>query len=272
MHTVGMHAAPRSDRPAWVLLIEDDPVGRAIISTLLASLDCPVYAAAGGAEALELLTADAGHPEPFSPGVILMDAQMPGLSGCALIAALRARTSAHISVVSASQPEPEILAAADSFLRKPFDAAALAGLLEGRLAAPARSLLDSADPAIDASVLAQFRALMPAPAVREIYEQVAADLDHRIGLLAAAFVQRDQAEVHRIGHAIKGGCGMAGAVEAARLGAILEEGGDYQVDDSGRFLRDLRAASRRIRNMLNAEMFALSAGAPVAPQDQGGER
>ena len=41
--------------------------------------------------------------------------------------------------------------------------------------------------------------------------------------LEAAIAKGDDAEVRRIGHAIKGGCGMAGAIQAARLGALFEE-------------------------------------------------
>ena len=45
---------------------------------------------------------------------------MPGLSGTQLIAELRARSSARIYVVSGSNPPPEVAAAADGFLLKPF--------------------------------------------------------------------------------------------------------------------------------------------------------
>ena len=48
------------------------------------------------------------------------------------------------------------------------------------------------------------------------------DLIKRIDALGSAIAKGDTAEVRRIGHAIKGGCGMAGAVQAAHLGALLE--------------------------------------------------
>ena len=41
--------------------------------------------------------------------------------------------------------------------------------------------------------------------------------------LEAAIAKGDDNEVRRIGHAIKGGCGMAGAIQAARIGALFEE-------------------------------------------------
>jgi hypothetical protein len=53
---------------------------------------------------------------------------------------------------------------------------------------------------------------------------------------------------------------MAGALQAARLGALFESGyprsGDNQLDNSRALLRDLRAATRRLQNMLDAEMPA----------------
>jgi HPt (histidine-containing phosphotransfer) domain-containing protein len=113
---------------------------------------------------------------------------------------------------------------------------------------------------ISPEILVQFRKLMPETAVREVYQAVVTDLGRRIDALAAAIANGDGAEVRRIGHAIKGGCGMAGAIQAARLGALFESGnprsGDNQLDNSRALLRDLRAATRRLQNMLDAEMPA----------------
>jgi hypothetical protein len=53
---------------------------------------------------------------------------------------------------------------------------------------------------------------------------------------------------------------MAGVLQAARLGALLEAGsrqpGDNQLDNSAALLSDLRAATHRLQNMLDAEMPA----------------
>ena len=76
---------------------------------------------------------------------------------------------------------------------------------------------------------------MPEPAVRKVYESVSLISARASRALASAIAKGDGAEVRRIGHAIKGGCGMAGALEAARLGAMLEAGanqiGDNHVDN-----------------------------------------
>jgi CheY-like chemotaxis protein len=205
-----------------------------------------------------------------------MDSQMPGLSGTELIDELRARSQARVYVVSGSNPLPELTAVADGFLLKPFSVEAFRKLLEGGKPADAAPLVNSNDPVpnepvINAETLAQFRKLMPEPAVRQVYQAVVTDLGLRIEALAAAMARGDSAEVGRIGHAIKGGCGMAGALQASRLGALLESGdyqsGDNQLDNNAALLRDLRAAARRIQNMLDAEMPARPAASRNARSD-----
>jgi CheY-like chemotaxis protein len=243
-----------------VLLIDDDLVSREVAATVLTMIGYTVHTAEDGDAALALLTSADGGPAPIKPDAILMDAQMPGLGGVELIAELRARTQACIYVVSGSNPPPEVTAAADGFLLKPFGVEALGKLLECGPPQSAPTLLDSNDPVVSAEILAQFRKLMPEPAVRKVYEAVVVDLGRRIDALSSAMAKGDSAEVRRIGHAIKGGCGMAGALEAARLGALLESGanwaGDNQLDNRQALLCDLRTAARRLKNMLDAEMPA----------------
>jgi len=248
-----------------VLLIDDDLVSREVTATVLTMNGYTVHTAEDGAAALVLLSAaedrpQAISPEPLRPDVILMDSQMPGLSGTQLIGELRARSSAHIYVVSGSNPPPELTAAADGFLLKPFSPDAFRKLVEGDKPEVAAPRFDPNEPVVSLEILAQFRKLMPETAVRQVYQAVVTDLGRRIEALAAAIARGDGAEVRRIGHAIKGGCGMAGALQAARLGALLEswdnQSGDNQLDNSAALLSDLRAAARRLQNMLDAEMPA----------------
>lgn len=241
-----------------LLLIDDDMVSREVTATVLTMNGYTVHTATGGALALNMLAA-----EECAPEVILMDAQMPGVSGTELIAALRARTQARIFIVSGSNPPDEVIAAADGFLLKPFDADALEKLLEGQTlpGAPVRaSRLNPADPVISPETLAQFRGMMPEAAVREIYIAVAADLTKRMQSLEAAIARCDDPEVRRLGHAIKGGCGMAGAIQAARIGALFEEippdTDSNHLDNSMALLGDLRAAARNLERMLEAELPA----------------
>ena len=238
-----------------VLLIDDDLVSREVTATVLTMNGYTVHTAEDGAAALACLAgADAG-PDPLQPDVILVDAQMPGLSGTQLIGELHARSRARIYLVSGSSPQPQVAAAADGFLLKPFSADEFRKLLEGSKPQASTPRLDGNVPVVSAEILAQFRTLMPEAAVRQVYVAVVADLDRRIEALQAAVAGGNAADVRRIGHAIKGGCGMVGALEAARLGALLEAG-DNQLDNSTALVRDLCAAARRLRNMLEAELPA----------------
>ena len=244
--------ASQRDLPS-VLLIDDDLVSREVTATLLTMTGYSVHTSEGGSAAIELLQSRA-----VQPGVILMDAQMPGLSGTDLIAALRLQTKARIYVISGSGPPPEIAKAADGFLAKPFDADSLHELLDGRPAPNRESLLDSNQPVVNVEILSQLRKLMPEPAVRQIYAAVVADLNGRIEALGIAIAKGDTTEVRRIGHAIKGGCGMAGALQAAYLGAILESVPtsmkDNQLDNSAAVLSELRLAAQGLQRMLDAEL------------------
>src|SRR5580692_707890 len=246
-----------------VLLIDDDMVSREVMATVLTMTGYSVHTAAGGEASLELL--DGGG---FVPTVILLDAQMPGLSGTGLIEQLRTRCEARISAIGA--PE-EVFAEADGFLLKPFSADALQKLLEGqgpqtasRASESSSTLekpgLDPSAPVVNAETLAQLREMMPETAVKQIYYAVVADLNKRLAALEAAIAKGDDAEVRRIGHSIKGGCGMAGALQAARLGALIEEAvldtKSNHLDNGSILLGDLRAAARNLERMLELELPA----------------
>jgi CheY-like chemotaxis protein len=236
-----------------VLLIDDDLVSREVIATVLTMNGYTVHTAADGAAALKLLSAEKCLPE-----VILMDAQMPGLSGTQLITELRAHSKAAIVAISASNPPDEVVAAADSFLLKPFSADAVRKLLKEpavQAVFPSAPTPDPIEPVVNPETLAQLREMMPEAAVREIYAAIIADLARKQSALEAAIVKGDAAELRRIGHAIKGGCGMAGALQAARLGALLETEGN-QLDNNSSLLRDLRAAALNLERMLEAEFPA----------------
>ena len=265
MHTRCMFERTSQDALPLVLLIDDDLVSREVTATVLTMNGYTVHTAEDGAAALVLLTAVEDWPQVLQPDVILMDSQMPGLSGTQLIGELRARSQARIYVVSGSNPPHQLTATADGFLLKPFSADAFRKLLEG--GKPERGAsrvytgdLDPNEPVVSPEILAQFRKLMSETAVRQVYQAVVTDLGRRIEALAAAIARGDGAEVRRIGHAIKGGCGMAGALQVARLGALLESGdnqsGDNQLDNSAALLSDLRSATQRLQNMLDAEMPA----------------
>jgi two-component system, chemotaxis family, chemotaxis protein CheY len=248
----------RRDQVA-VLLIDDDLVSREVTATVLTLNGYTVHTAESGAAALEVLRT----AEP-APEIILMDTQMPGLSGTALIKEMREQSKARILAISGSALPQEIMDATDGFLIKPFEVEAMQRVLNGRAgpadASTAVSMLEPDAPVINLAVLAQLRALMPEPAVRQIYRAIVTDLNQRAAALELALARGDMAEASRIGHAIKGGCAMAGASQAARLGALIETGarigGGNQLDNGGVLIGDLRAAARALESMLDPELPA----------------
>lgn len=253
--TVDMLEIMTSRELPAVLLIDDDMVSREVIATLLTMSGYAVHTADGGQTALEMLAR-----AECVPGVILMDAQMPGLSGLPLIEQLRARSQARFYVISASETPDEVTAAADGFLLKPFPPEALTRLLEEREAASnpvAAHGLNPAETVVNLETLAQLRAMMPASGVRQIFEAILADLGSRTAALRAAIAKQDWPETRRIGHAIKGGGAMAGAVQLARLGALVEAGAldpkVNQSDNSSTILADLRTAQENLKRMLDVE-------------------
>lgn len=232
-----------------VLLIDDDLVSREVIATVLTLHGHLVHTAEAGDGALELLAAGT-----VTPGVVLMDAQLPGMSGTELIGKLREACEAEIILISGSQPADELVKAADGFLMKPFGAEDLAKEL-GQHRPVRKQVVEETDPVVNPDTLTQFRQLMTEATVREIYVAVITDLHKRQEALEKAISERDSDEVKRIGHAIKGGCGMAGAMQAARLGALFETKSD-QLDNCAAALQELYTATQKLERMLEREFPA----------------
>lgn len=234
-----------------VLIIDDDMVSREVMATVLTLSGYTVHSAADGAESVAMLDAGTCAPE-----VILMDTQMPGLSGAALIQQLRARSKAKLYAISGSDAPAAVTAGADGFLLKPLGVEALQRVLEQH--APEQAPLVSPDtPVIRRETLSELRNIMPETAVREIYSSLLADLNKRAFALQKAITQGDVTEVRRLGHAIKGGCGMAGAAEAATLGELLESESN-QLDNGPAILRELRTAIGNLQRMLDAEFTGIA--------------
>jgi two-component system, sensor histidine kinase and response regulator len=207
-----------------ILIVDDDAISREVLQLTLEMAGMAVETAEDGATALARLGGGGQQPD-----VILMDTQMPGLSGLELIAALRKATKARIVAVSGSEVSGAIREATDGFLLKPVEPESLLELLESGAKkteekAAQRTRKTTQGSAIDPAILGKFKAMMPASAVLEIYAATAVDLEKRISTLAAAIEARDQDEVHRIAHTIKGGCAMVGLSGAAKAASQIETG------------------------------------------------
>lgn len=227
---------PGAFRHPRVLLIDDDVISREVISMTLEMHGYPVDSAEDGAQALEFLSRANASAADVAPQIILMDAQMPGLSGVGLIEALRKSSKARIVAISGSVND-QVRESADGFLLKPVDPESLEAILsepgdagEGEIQLQAAVDLhesageenDAKDSVIDPAVLGKLRTMMPESAVREIYMATATDLASRLVTLSAAMHQGRASEVARVAHAIKGGCAMVGLSMARDAASRLE--------------------------------------------------
>lgn len=228
-----------------VLIIDDDKISREVMATVLSMSGYTVHTAASGAQSLAMLETGTSTPE-----LILMDTQMPGLSGAALIGQLRARTKAKLYAMSGSDAPREVTDGADGFLLKPLGPEALQRMLEQH--ATEVQLDTPGNLVVNPHTLAELRKMMAGSAVREIFVTLIADLRRRLPALRKAMAGGDAAEVRRLGHAIKGGCGLVGAERVAGIGERLEAE-RYQLDNGEAILRELHAATGELQRMLEAE-------------------
>lgn len=235
---------------ATVLLIDDDLISREVIATILTLNGYTLHTAESGEEAVAML-----DRREFQPQVVLVDVLMPGLNGVELVKELRSRSSAAVYAISGSNPPDELKAVVDGFLLKPFSPESLQKLLDEHNRKPEELAATDDAPVLSARILAQFRQMMPESTVREVYAAVLGDLHRRVAALDDAITRRDAVEVRRIGHTIKGGCGMAGAQQAARLGTLLEAEGD-DLSNSQSLCADLAQAAENLERMLNVEFPA----------------
>lgn len=122
-----------SELPPRILVVEDVPLGLAVLRMRLEAEGFTVITARDGIEALE--QAREGHPD-----LMLLDLMLPRLSGERVCQELRSdpRTQAlPIVVLSARVQEAERLrafaAGADAFIAKPYDMARLVEEIHARL-------------------------------------------------------------------------------------------------------------------------------------------
>jgi signal transduction histidine kinase/CheY-like chemotaxis protein len=114
-----------STQPLSILVVEDNPDARAMLSELLLVLGHAVEGAGSAEQALEILA-----EKQFE--ILLTDHSLPGMSGLELVRTLVARGSKMKIIFSSGYGEPDVpgLEIRPSFLPKPFTLAALQKVLE----------------------------------------------------------------------------------------------------------------------------------------------
>jgi CheY-like chemotaxis protein/HPt (histidine-containing phosphotransfer) domain-containing protein len=250
-----------------VLLVDDDAVSLELMAVLLAYEGHQVLRANDAGAALEMLAAD----KAARPDVLLVDLQMPGVSGGQLAERVRALKGPEplLFAMSATAVQQQQLLAFDGFLLKPLALGDLRKALKPkkrgrvpgvRLAHPGRPAAIPADaPALDMAVVGKLRAMMPVEALHDVVAACIADTRTCVDALQNQIRAGDTTAVCRSAHRIKGAASMVGATHLARLAAGLEVGG-YKEAATPVVLKDLLSACSELERMLLAGKFASTQG------------
>lgn len=114
-----------NDKPAKILVVDDEPINRKVMEALLKPLGHQVKVAENGLQALEMVEED-------PPDLVLLDVMMPGMDGFEVLAQLKGQDQTrHIPVVMVTalrDVEDRVRAldaGADDFLTKPVEKAEL---------------------------------------------------------------------------------------------------------------------------------------------------
>lgn len=110
-----------TDEPAWVLIVDDDPINRQMLTHLLEDDGYRVDAASNGRSALDMLDTD-----PFD--LVLLDLVMPGMDGYEVLTRIKGdETHKHLPVLMITAVDDVASAVkciemgAEDYLPKPFD-------------------------------------------------------------------------------------------------------------------------------------------------------
>jgi len=121
--------------PFRILLVEDEPVIRGLVETLLTTADVQVACAESGPDAIKQARA-----QPFD--LYLLDIVLPGLDGVAVLRMLRAdpkNLDKPVYMLSAKQKSADVQTAlragATGYIQKPFRGVELMDLVEKHRAA-----------------------------------------------------------------------------------------------------------------------------------------
>jgi CheY-like chemotaxis protein len=248
-----------------VLLVDDDAISLELMAVVLAHEGHQVLRANDAGAALELLAANTDA----RPDVLLVDLQMPGISGGQLAEKVRALKGPEplLLAMSATEVQRQQLLAFDGFLLKPLALGDLSKALKPkkrgrppavRVAPPRRPATvpaTAAAPTLDMAVIAKLRAMMPLEALRDVVAACIADTRACVNALQNQVQAGDTTEVRQYAHRIKGAAAMIGAAHLTRLAAGLEMGGNKEAATPV-VLNDLLNACSELERMLLAGKFA----------------
>jgi CheY-like chemotaxis protein len=248
--------------PVRVLVVDDDALSRDVLALLLHGAGYVVETVdSGDAALLHLQTA-----RPF-PQAVLADLQMPGTSGNGLARKLRARCgpATTLLAMSASVPEDNSDREFDHFLLKPFTMETFAAAIAGETPDTAEGSNGATAGALEEVVYQKLAGSMRRPRLEQLYALCLSDAEARLEGMRQAASKGDDASYRRGAHAIKGGCGMVGALELQTLATSMEERG--LSDDHVASFDEFIVAHERLRRILVAREIIHDRTSGVSGED-----
>lgn len=233
--------------PVSVLVIDDDALSREVLTLLLDAAGYIAEEADSGEAAISQLQSANSIPQ-----VILTDLQMPGIAGDELARRLRSLCgpATTLLAMSATSPENGSVQNFDSFLLKPFSMDAFTTALAGTHPQATTHSRKTDTPVLDESTYSKLVASMRPRKLEQLYTLCLTDVDSRLAKMQLAASNVDDKTFRAEAHAIKGSCGMVGAIELQTLATSMEKRG--LSDDHVASLKEFPLAVRRLRRMLIA--------------------
>jgi signal transduction histidine kinase/CheY-like chemotaxis protein/HPt (histidine-containing phosphotransfer) domain-containing protein len=252
-------------RPLRVLLAEDNPTNQLVGRQMLREFDARISIASNGVEAVQ----SAGE---FAYDVILMDMQMPEMSGIEAARAIRARGGANAQVpivaLTANAYPEDIKACFDAgmndFVAKPISKSTLAeAILRSLTGKAARPVVLSDNPdadsvaeavIVDRTAVDEFIAQVGCDSTDEILAVFLTETERRLGVLRGLLVG-DHDAIRQEAHTLKGSSGTFGLVRLSMLSRNLERGASsIAPDDYHAVLDSLDDVFARSRHELNVHL------------------
>jgi DNA-binding response OmpR family regulator len=248
--------------PVQILVVDDDEISREVLALFLERAGYAVETAdSGDAALLQLQTTDS------LPQVVLADLQMPGTTGNTLALRLRrlCGSTTMLMAMSASPPGDGSDREFDGFLQKPFAVEAFTAAIKGKTARAEGEPKGATATVLDEAIYSKLAGSMRLPQLKQLYALSLTDAERRIATMRQAACDNDDAAYKRHAHAIKGGCGMVGALELQTLATSMEERG--LSDDHVASLKEFVVACERLRGMLIAREIIHDRATGVSGED-----
>ncbi len=244
--------SPAPSRPLHVLVAEDNPVNRKLVTTLLKKRGHTVHAVENGREAVAALHG----ARRDRVDVVLMDVQMPEMGGFEATQEIRAAEAAGAAPVPivaltahAMQGDRErcLAAGMDDYLAKPIDVNQLLATVERLGAATPRAAAPPPVPAAAPVVFDERAALAHTGDDRELLREIVAmfrtDYPAALRRMRRAITRRDGEALRLAAHGLKGSIATVGSPAGQQAALALEQMG-RQGDFAG--AEDAYAGLRRL--------------------------